>query len=75
MSPYAEASWVGPIEKGIPVPPGAGPYLRRTMQKMQVGDSFVTQYGRSAICKMAQKIGIEVTVRKVSGGNRVWRIK
>jgi hypothetical protein len=23
----------------------------------------------------AQKIGIEVTVRKVSGGNRVWRIK
>jgi hypothetical protein len=68
-------SVVGPIEKDIPVPPAAGPYLRRVMERMQIGESFVTTYTLSAAWKMAQKVGIEVTVRKVSGGNRVWRIK
>lgn len=45
---------------------------------MEVGDSFYINRKMSQIChyrSAADKVGIEITMRKEGTGTRIWRIK
>lgn len=60
------------------------PLLQRTrngkwktmFSKMEVGESFLVSELKQAIsaCNCARRFGYEVTMRKVLGGYRVWKL-
>lgn len=69
------------IEKGVPAPkPRMKGLGIDQFRQMEVGDSFVVPSERGRTFRgnaynIARRIGIEVTIRRVDGGVRVWRVK
>ena len=71
------------IEKNVPIPNTRGGHkkeLRLTMEKLEVGDSFLIteKRHRQQVHQVAEAIGIKYatrTVCKESGDIRVWRTK
>jgi len=67
------------IEKGIPIPPKDSKNNHYPIKGMAIGDSFLfvnpKPSSRSAMHSVARWFGMVVTIRKVSEGLRVWRIK
>lgn len=68
------------VEKNVPPPDGRfqanGKFaeLRRTLQSMKAGDSFVCPCNKSAF-RAAQQVNVKITTRKENGqGWRVWRV-
>ena len=72
------------IEKGVPFPESptaiSGPVIS-AMRAMEPGDSFALPLAgknedglRSNIYTRAKSIGIKVTIRKMDGSLRVWRV-
>lgn len=68
------------IQKNIPAPArrflssGFLPTVRATLQKMEIGDSFLWPISKTAY-DAAKQLGYRITVRKESGnGFRVWLI-
>ncbi|MGB9154363.1 MAG: hypothetical protein WCD70_14890 [Alphaproteobacteria bacterium] len=67
------------IEKNIPIPIRKGissfKGITEVLKRTEVGDSFLwpTPTG-NGLSSMAGAIGMEITVRKVDGGIRVWRL-
>lgn len=74
---------IGPIEKGVPLPdPGGrhvsrrgfdGGSLGRTMARLELGDSFLTDKTLQAISAAALRSGTHVTSRREGALYRVWR--
>lgn len=68
--------FVGQLEDNVPMPTSrnyAG--LRRRMEGMKPGQSFVTNASRSGVYAMAKKLGFHVQCRPTSPGQiRVWRM-
>lgn len=70
------------IEKGVPLPPSTkiGKW-RDLLEKLEVGDSFFLPNNvraaniHSNLAVPARRLGIKITVRAISDGVRVWRIK
>ena len=69
------------LERGIPIPPKHGP-LREQLKPMRVGHSVFVPRALDAQDKTVQRIavtmrrlGMTPTVRRVSRGVRVWRIR
>lgn len=66
------------IEKGVPVPvaSGRGPKRVYPLDLMAVGDSFLFPRGfrPTGLHDQAHSVGVQITVRKVPDGYRVWRI-
>ena len=65
------------IEKGIPIPSrtGARSVLGKLIQKLRMGDSFVTDMQRESVYSLARYYGIRIAVRATGDGKmRVWRI-
>ena len=71
------------IEKNVPIPAKHGGHkkeLRLTMEKLEVGDSFLITEARhrQQVHQVAQAVGIKYltrTICKDSGQIRVWRTK
>lgn len=71
------------IEKNVPIPNKRGgdkKDLRLTMEKLEVGDSFLIteRRHRQQVHQVAQAIGIKYATRTIckdSGQIRVWRTK
>ncbi len=72
------------IDKGVPVPPPRTRASKYPWAEMEVGDSFFVEAtaeemkSRSAnlsrgATTIAKQLGCRFTVRKVTGGVRVWR--
>ena len=84
--PQPASPRLGAIEKGIPLPGskrGNGE-LKEHISKLEVGDSFVTDYSDSACYGMARRLGMKVISRPADGKSgkrnrssgeqiRVWR--
>lgn len=64
------------IESGVEIPKyGITGQIISTLNKMEVGQSFVCDTVRKNIYHAARKAGCKVTVRKCEkGGWRAWRI-
>lgn len=67
------------IEQGIPVPNNGSRKgaLRMTLEKLQVGESFVvpSKGERSHAITSAGLVGIKVKTASIKYGYRIWRIK
>jgi hypothetical protein len=66
------------IEKGVPRPAGIGLGGKTDMiRQMEIDDSIVVPTSRDAenFRTCANAGGMKVSVRKVDGGFRVWRVK
>lgn len=64
------------IEKGVPLPAAkGGTGVTKTLRRMKVGDSFLSDRKIEGIHQIAYQIGIKVSVRKMPEGIRVWRTK
>ena len=69
------------IEKDVPIPvrgTGQAAQIRDTLKTLEVGDSFVVvenKYTTATVCQVAKSLGLVVTTRKVSAGERrVWLV-
>lgn len=74
------------LERGIAIPKsfhgngrGLSHPVSLTVMAMQVGQSFFVPKGikcaQSLAYGTAKKAGMKITIRKVEGGLRIWRIK
>lgn len=75
-APLAGSPRIGPIEKGVPMPGskrGNGE-LKEQIAKLQVGDSFVTDYSDSACYGMARRLGMKVISRPADGTGKLTRL-
>ena len=62
------------IESGSPIPPK--PCRRKYhFEQMKVGDSFLHAGKIDHLYLSASRVKAQITVRKVDGGFRVWKIK
>jgi hypothetical protein len=65
------------IEKGRPLPPGAGSKgrMRWPLFEMKVGDSFYTENASgSTLTSCAKRQGVRICTRTEGKGLRCWRI-
>ncbi len=65
------------IDKGIPIPPPVAD-RKYPLRTMEIGDSFfvlAADIHKTGLYNGARRAGIRVTVRKVPGGLRCWRVQ
>jgi hypothetical protein len=64
------------IEHALPIPPMHDNKMRRTLAKLEVGDSFLLEgVSQQTVYSAARRVGIGISTRKMDGeGVRVWRV-